>query len=49
MMILDLEIILPERVRKENFMDLLNLIQASFKIGGSDWQRALVSTFHTLA
>lgn len=44
MIILDLEIILPIRVAEENFIDLLNLMRASFRIKGSDWQRALVST-----
>lgn len=42
--LIDWEIILPARVPEENFMDLLNLLRASLKIEGSDWQKALVST-----
>lgn len=38
-----LEIIFPERVPEENFKDLLNLMRASYRIDGSDWQKAMVS------
>lgn len=39
----DLEIILPTRVPEENFLDVLNLFRASYKVEGSDRGKALVS------
>lgn len=41
--ITDLGAILPERMPEGSFEDLLNLIQASYGINGSDWEKALVS------
>lgn len=35
--------ILPERLPEGNYKDLLNLVEASYGIKGSDWERALVS------
>lgn len=40
--VLNLEVILPTRVPEENFVDILNLIRASYHIEGGDAERALV-------
>lgn len=44
---IDLEIILPTQIARYDYADMLNLIRASYKIDGSDWEKALVSTKYT--
>lgn len=46
-LITDMDSILPERVPDENFKDLVNLFRASYRMNGSDWEKALVSILVT--